>query len=165
MKGRLLCAAAAVAAATIGLSGCGTHRADGDGKAAAPPDRSSSAPASASASTPAGSTKPVTVTIGAGLTGSKPVHLQVGQQLRLAVSPSVQVGFGSTTGATPCAQPHSAAAPVLKRLCVADTDDTYQALRPGSTTLSFSIHPKCAAGSVCPNWVRVVRLPVTVAKA
>lgn len=163
MKGRLALAGVALAALAGGLTACGTHDADGKGQAAAPPKSSAAASTTPPAS---GSSTVVTVEINAS-TAAKPVHLQVGQQLRIRVSPDVAIGAGADRGARPCPQAQSApgGGRVLKQLCEPGNNEVYQAIHPGTVTMLFSVRPKCTAGEVCPDWIRALRLPVTVTKA
>lgn len=144
---------AVLALVTAGvLAGCGTHHEAGKA-APPPPSRSSSAPVTHH---PTG--KPVVVTLTTGIS-NKQVRLAVGQQLQVKSGTGVHAGTGPNFGPQPCDQGGGG---VLRPICLPGNVHGYTAQHPGTENLVFSIRPVCGAGKMCPQWVRTVRLSVTV---
>lgn len=44
-----------------------------------------------------------------------------------------------------------------------DTTYLFAAVKPGTTTISATVRPKCAPSTVCPQWIAAPKLMVTVA--
>jgi hypothetical protein len=89
------------------------------------------------------------------------LRLNVGQQFLVTVSKSVQasgLGFpgGCTAGTTA-----QIASGLLSGRCVAG-GYLYTAEHAGSAVLSATVRPRCAAGTMCPQWITEAHLKITI---
>jgi hypothetical protein len=90
------------------------------------------------------------------------ITLAAGQKFEVLVSTSVApTGSGFPQ---PCASgvSYPVAGGMLSVTCPSSGDYMYIAERPGSTTLSASVRPKCAPGQMCPQWITEAALTVTI---
>jgi hypothetical protein len=101
------------------------------------------------------------VQLGAGFSPAS-IQLGVGQQFLLLVSPHVQVTWTSVAGACTPGMTAQVAGGLLEVQCTADGSGLYTAERPGSTTLTAMVRPSCAPGVMCPQWIALASLKVTV---
>jgi hypothetical protein len=157
MRARNVLSIAALTLAASGLAACGTHEA-GTGSPAKPTSHTSSPVAQQPSSVvPTSDRKPVVVRLPG---GPGRVRLVVGQQL------TVHFNTGTTVqpSQSNCAK-NPATGGVLRQLCGSDGDYRYQAVAPGSSSMVFTIKPKCSAGAVCPDWVQQAHFSVSVSKS
>lgn len=85
------------------------------------------------------------------------LRVKVGEQFMVTVSPAV-----SASGLS-CTQPEAGASLAVQ--CVGQSQFLYRAVRPGSAELSAEVRPNCKPGSVCPQWITMPRLQITIAPA
>ena len=152
----------ATLAVTATLTACGSQSLAGSGVAGSssgsPAVRSSSPGTSASPSRGTADNVAAVVSLAASFSPSA-VRLRVGQQFLVVVSPDVQAdGIPWPGGCT--AGP--VAGGLLTAQCLAGGRYLYTALRSGSVTVTATVGPRCAPGSVCPQWMTSARLTVTI---
>lgn len=153
------------------LAGCGSagSAATGSGgqvshppSATAPPP-STQPPTTQPPGTPPPTTPPpsstagrLTVTLGPAFNPGT-LRVKVGEQFLVTVSPAV-----SASGLS-CTQPEAGASLAVQ--CVGQSQYLYRAVRPGSAELSAEVRPNCKPGSVCPQWITMPRLQITIVPA
>jgi hypothetical protein len=89
------------------------------------------------------------------------LRLNIGQQFLVTVSKTVQVsGLGFPRG---CAAGTTAqiANGLLSARCAAG-GYLYTAEHAGTVVLSATVRPRCAAGTICPQWITEASLKVTI---
>jgi len=103
----------------------------------------------------------VLVRLGAGF--SPPyVRLRVGQQFLVSVIPGVQVNGIPWQGGCSAGAAGPVSGGLLTVHCLAMDRYLYTARRPGITTVTATVQPRCAPGSVCPMWISAARLTVVI---
>lgn len=131
--------------------------------ASAPPTSAPpvSTPPSGASPTPAPTNSPpsaqrLTVHLGSAFNPGS-LRLKVGQEFLVSVSPSVKAS-GLSCGPAP-------ADSSLSVRCVGTSQYLYRAVRPGSAQISAEVRPNCQSGGVCPQWITMPRLSITVGPA
>lgn len=155
MRARNVLSIAAIAVATSGLAACGSHHEAGT----ASPSKthsSSSAPTQAPSNPPTSSRQPVVVKLPG---KTRTVQLVVGQKL------TVQFTTGVSATPKPSSCPQPGGSDVVRQLCSKNDDLSYQAVAPGTSSMVFTVKPKCTTGAVCPDWVQQAHISVHVAKS
>ena len=147
-----------VALAGLALTGmlcaCGSAA-----QAPAPSAGGSSSPAPVSA--PPVSAPPVIAAVRLGR-GFQPRTLRIspGQQFTVIVDPSVRAsgpGLPNSCSSVPVRIDGG----MLTVRCTSGAF-SYTALRPGTAELAATVRPRCAPGSVCPQWVTAATLKITI---
>jgi hypothetical protein len=147
------------AVAGIVLALAGTLAACGSpARSSAPPSMESSSPAPS----PSVAVPPDIVVVRLSTVFSPAVlRLNIGQQFLVTVSKAVQVsGLGFSGG---CAAGTTAqiANGLLSARCTAG-GYLYTAEHAGTTVLSAAVRPRCAAGTMCPQWITEASLKITI---
>lgn len=155
---RATAAIALVLAGALGvLSACGTHT-SGNPQQVGKPAHSTTA-----------STKPTTQPPATGASGSarvvklantfspRTLSLTVGDSFTVQVSPSVQATMIAATFSGT-----STAHRVLAKKVLSASLVRYTAVATGSVTITTPVKPACKAGQMCPHWVTLATLKVTV---
>jgi hypothetical protein len=163
MRTSLVIAALAVSAT---LTACGSQSLTSTGAAGSP---SPSTPAARSSppgtpGTPSqgtGQNKPAVVRLAAGFS-PRTVRLRAGQQFLVVVSPDVQASGVPSPGGCPAGTTRPVAGGLLTAQCLAGGRYLYTALRSGNATVVATVRPRCAPGSMCPQWITEPRLAVAI---
>lgn len=162
---RASCAIAALAVSAT-LTACAGQSLTSTGAAGSP---SPGTPAARSSSpgtpgTPPQETaknNPAVVRLTAGFSPSA-VRLRVGQQFLVTVSRDVQASGIPSPGGCPVGATRSAAGGLLTVQCLAGGRYLYTTLRSGSATVMATVRPRCAPGSMCPQWITEPSLAVII---
>lgn len=86
------------------------------------------------------------------------LRLGVGQQFEVAVSKTVQVsGLGDCASRTA----GEAVGGLLSLRCTAG-GYLYTAEHAGSVTMSATVGPRCAPGTMCPQWITEASLKISI---
>jgi hypothetical protein len=151
----------AALAVTVTLSACGSQSLTGAGAADTPPG--TPATRSSSPGTPGSPSRgtAAVVRLAAGFS-PRTVRLRVGQQFLVAVSPDVQASGIPSPGGCPADATRSVAGGLLTARCLAGGRYLYTALRSGNATVIAIVRPRCAPGSMCPQWITEPRLTVII---
>lgn len=152
-------AALAVAAT---LTACGSQPPTGTGAVGTPSPGSPAARSSSPGSpgTPSQGTAAV-VRLTAGFS-PRTVRLRVGQQFLVAVSQNVRASGMPSPGGCLAGPTRPIAGGLLTARCLAGGRYLYTALRSGTATVIATVRPRCAPGSMCPQWVSGPRLAVII---
>jgi hypothetical protein len=89
------------------------------------------------------------------------VQLGVGQQFEVIVATSVRVSGLNVAGCT-SGQPAPLPGGLLSVQCRSATEYIYNAGQAGTARLSATVRPRCAAGTMCPQWIARPALKVTI---
>jgi hypothetical protein len=160
-------AARAIAAMTVSaaLTACGQPLtgagAAGSPSPGTPAARSSSPGTPGSPPRGTGHSSPVAVGLAAGFSPGT-VRLRVGQQFLVAVSPDVRASGIPWPGGCPVGTMRPVPGGLLTAHCLAGGRYLYTTRRPGSATVIATVRPRCAPGSVCPQWITEPRLAVVI---
>ena len=90
------------------------------------------------------------------------VRLRVGQQFLVVVSPDVQASGIPWPDGCPPGTTRPVAGGLLIAQCLAGGRYLYTARRPGSATVTATVQPRCAPGSMCPQWITAPRLVAVI---
>jgi hypothetical protein len=69
---------------------------------------------------------------------------------------------GRVRDACPAGTTRPVAEGLLTAQCLARGRYLYTALRPGTATVIATVRPRCAPGSMCPQWITEPRLAVAI---
>ena len=150
-----------VGAALAGLALAGALCACGSA-AQAPAPAGAGAPSAGGSSSPAPvSAAPVIFAVRLGR-GFQPRTLRIspGQQFTVIVDPSVRAsgpGLPNSCSSVPVRVDGG----MLTVRCTSGAF-SYTALRPGTVELTATVRPRCAPGSMCPQWVTEATLKITI---
>ncbi len=106
----------------------------------------------------------VLVRLGAGFSPTT-LRLGVGQQFEVAVDSDVEASGPGLPASCPVGMTAPAAGGLLILQCPAGGGYLYTAGRPGSATLLAMVRPRCAPATVCPDWIAVASLRLTIGPA
>ena len=157
--------AAVLCAVTAVASGCGS----GQPASSPPPSHIASRSPSTPVSSPSSGTHPIVgmggpnipaVQLGTKFTPST-LDLGAGQQFVVTVSDSVKASGSGIDGGCTAATAARFSSSMLSLRCDGGSY-LYTTHRAGSTALSVTVRPSCAAGSVCPMWVAVATLRLDI---
>ncbi|MBO0822617.1 MAG: hypothetical protein J2P27_02015 [Actinobacteria bacterium] len=138
-------AATAGLAVIAGLAACGTQ------------------PGSAGSSRSAGASAPqqvTTVHLGVAFSPAA-LQLKVGQQFLVTVSTSVRVTGLPAPGGCAGGSTQSAGGGLLSARCTG-AGYLYTAQQRGVANVSAGVRPRCAPGTMCPQWVSAPTLKITI---
>jgi hypothetical protein len=155
----------AALAVTAMLTACGSQSLAGSGVAGSSPGSPAARSSSPgmSASPPRGTADNVAAVVNLAASFSPPaVRLRVGQQFLVVVSPDVQADGIPWPGGCTAGTTGPVAGGLLTAQCLGGGRYLYTALRSGSITVTATVRPRCAPGSVCPQWMTSARLAVTI---
>src|SRR5258706_7834926 len=85
-----------------------------------------------------------------------------GKLFLVAVSPDVRASGIPWPGGCPVGTMRPVAGGLLTAHCLAGGRYLYTTRRPGSATVIATLRPRCAPGSVCPQWITEPRLAVVI---
>lgn len=140
-------AATAGLAVITGLAACGTQP----------------APGALGSSVPAGASAPqqvTTVHLGVAFSPAA-LQLKVGQQFLVTVSTSVRVTGLPAPGGCAGGSTQSAGGGLLSARCTG-AGYLYTAEQRGVANVSAGVRPRCAPGTMCPQWVSAPTLKITI---
>lgn len=89
------------------------------------------------------------------------LRLGAGQQFELIIGKSVKVSGLSVAGCT-SGKPVPLPGGLLSVQCTSATVYMYSAVHAGTATLSATVRPRCAAGTMCPQWIAKPVLKVAI---
>ena len=90
------------------------------------------------------------------------LRLSIGQQFQVTVSKTVQVsGLGFAGDCAPGATGQISGG-LLSLRCTGDGGYLCTAEHAGSATLSATVRPRCAPGTMCPQWITEATLKITI---
>lgn len=152
-------AALAGLALTGALCACGSAAAQHSGSAGTP----STATTSAAAPSAGGSSSPAPVIVAVRLSrGFQPRTLRIspGQQFVVTVDSSVRASGPGLPSSCPSV-PARIDDGMLTVRCTSGVF-YYTAQRPGNAELTATVRPRCAPGSMCPQWATQATLTITI---
>lgn len=149
-----------------GATGAGSFPAAPSASSSPPgtPSSGSSSPSPPGASSPSpgsGQSDPAVVHLVAGFS-PRMVRLRVGQQFLLVVSKDVQASGVPWPGGCPPGTVRPVASGLLTAQCMTGSRYLYTARRAGTATVTATVRPRCAPGSMCPQWITAPRLTVII---
>lgn len=137
------------------LAACGSPALS---RASAPPSVESSSPAPS----PPVATRSDTVVVRLTTVFSPAMlRLNVGQQFLVTVSKAVQVSGLGVPGGCAAGTTAQIANGLLSARCTAG-GYLYTAEHAGTTVLTATVRPRCAAGTMCPQWITEASLEITI---
>jgi hypothetical protein len=89
------------------------------------------------------------------------LRLNVGQQFLVTVSKAVQVSGLGFPGGCAVGTTVQIASGLLSARCTAG-GYLYTAEHAGTAVLSATVRPRCAAGTMCPQWITEASLKITI---
>lgn len=142
------------------LTACGSRPA---GAGAAGPSSARSSSPGTPVSPPQGtaSNSPAVVGLAAGFSPSA-IRLRAGQQFVVMESPDVQADGIPWPGGCLAGTARPVAGGLLTAQCLAGGRYLYTARHPGSATVTATVRPRCAPGSICPQWMTEPKLTVII---
>jgi hypothetical protein len=137
------------------LSACGSQPASPGGPAtSAQLTPGSSTPSSPDSPSAPAAEAPVAVQLATAFS-PRTLHLKVGGQFRLTVSDSVKAsGLSCVSGGQNS---------MLSVRCEPGGSYLFTATRAGSTAVSATVRPNCPATGICPQWIALARLTISIA--